>query len=82
MSKTASTITANTAATLLEIFAGQTVDHDEVCSQIEMAYAASRRRATYGSYVAIDTALRAAGVGSEWTGPNYSGNHLYAFPAN
>lgn len=82
MSKAASNITATTAATILEMFAGQTINHDEVCNQIEMAYAGSRKRATYGSYVAIETALRIAGVGSKWTGPDYSGNHLYVFPTN
>lgn len=81
MSK-ASNITATTAATILEMFAGQTVAHDDVAAQIEMSYAASRRRATYGSYVAIDTALRCAGVGSKFSGPNYSGDHFYVFPTN
>lgn len=79
MSK-ASNIANATATHLMEMFAGQTVHHDVVCEQIEMTYAAARKRATYGSYVAIDTQLRTAGVGSKWTGANYTGDHLYVFP--
>lgn len=81
MSK-ASNIANTTASNLLQMFAGQTVHHDAVCEQIEMTYAAARKRTAYGSYVAIDTQLRIAGVGSQWTGANYTGEHLYVFPAN
>lgn len=81
MSK-ASNIASTTANNLLEIFAGQTVLHDIVCEQIEMTYAAARKRTAFGSYVAIETQLRIAGVGSKWSGANYSGDHFYVFPAN
>lgn len=78
----ASNIANITANQLLDMFAGQTVSHDVVCEQIEMVYAASRKRTRYGSYVAIDTQLRIAGVGSKWSGANYSGDHFYVFPAS
>ena len=75
-----SKIAATVADTLLAIFSGQTVAHDDVCAEIANQYAMARKRCTYGSHIAVDTGLRIAGVQSQWSGPNYSGDHFYAFP--
>lgn len=76
-----SKIVNTAAANIIAIFDGQTVSHSDVCAQIETEYAAARKRTAYGSYVQVFNNLLAAGVTCKWTGPNYTGDHLYIFPA-
>lgn len=76
-----SKIAKDTTATILDVFAGQTVAYETVCEQIDTAYAAARRRPGFRSYFNICTDLWAAGVTVQWSGPNYSGDQTYKFPA-
>jgi hypothetical protein len=76
-----SRIVTETAASILAIFAGQTVTHETIGAQIELEYAMARKRCTFGSHVDITKGIERAGVVTRWTGFNYSGELLYAFPA-
>lgn len=75
-----SKIAATVADTLLAIFSGQTVGHDEVCAEVENQYAMARKRCTFGSFVQVIPAMERAGMFSYYTGPDYTGDLLYTFP--
>jgi len=77
-----SKITAEAATSLLAIFAGQTVTHDDVLAQITFEYQMASKRTGFSSYFKVTDAIEAAGVTSRYTGPNYTGDKLYTFPAN
>ncbi len=77
-----SKIATETIANLRVVFAGQTISDDEVYSQIEQVYAMARKRTGMGSFADILAALDHAGVTRHYTGPNFTGDCFYTFPAN
>lgn len=76
-----SKIATDTAAVILTVFAGQTVHRDEVSAQITLQYAMARKRTGVGSYFQVFDAIEAAGVTHRYTGPNFTGEAFYTFPA-
>lgn len=75
-----SAIVAATTATILDLFAGQTVTHEAVGEQIELQYAMARKHTAFGSFIQIYRGLENAGVTSRWTGIDHTGDLLYTFP--
>lgn len=76
-----SKIATETAATILAVFAGQTVHHDEIGAQIELEYATARKRTAVGSFFQVFDAIERAGVTCRYTGPDFTGEAFYTFPA-
>lgn len=77
----ASKIATTTATSIAALFAGQTATFDQVAAQIELEYTIAKRRTTFGSYTQIHRLLETAGVTSYYTGPNYTGERIFEFPA-
>jgi len=76
-----SQIADDTATAVLAIFAGQTVHRDEIGAQIELQYAAARKRTAVGSFFQVFDAIERAGVTCRYTGPDFTGEAFYTFPA-
>lgn len=76
-----SQIAADVTATLLAIFAGQTVTQDVVLAEITAQYAYAKKRPGFTSYFKVTDALKRAGATSRYTGPDCTGDCLYTFPA-
>lgn len=75
-----SKIATEVATTLMNIFAGQTVTHDEVLAQITAQYAFANKRTGITSYPQVTDTLERRGATYRYTGPNYTGTCLYTFP--
>lgn len=76
-----SKIAAETAATIANLFSGQTVNRDEISAQITLQYAMAKKRIGVGSYFQVFDAIEAAGATAYYTEPNYRGDCFYTFPA-
>lgn len=81
MSNRTSQINNTVAASLLAIFAGQTVSHDAVLAQITLQYAMENKRTGFASYSNVTDLIERAGATYRYTGPNYTGECFYTFPA-
>lgn len=82
MARKMSAIATSTTATVLAQFAGQTVTDDAVYEAIENSYAMANKRAAFGSFADILVALDVHhGVRTVYSGPNYTGQASYVFPA-
>lgn len=73
-----SKIATDTAATLLAVFAGQTVADDEVYAAIEQQYTQARKQTGIGSYAQVLGSIQRAGVTTEF---DLDQNLIYTFPA-
>ena len=77
-----SNIAVDTAEAILSVFAGQAdVSRDAIAEVLEQQYALGRKRVGFRSYVQVFDAIELAGVSHRYTGPNYTGEALYTFPA-
>lgn len=76
-----SKIATDTAASLMAIFAGQTVTADAVNAQITLEYTMAKKRPGLTSYFKVCDLIEAAGATSRYTGPNFTGEQFYTFPA-
>uniref|UniRef100_A0AAU8GPR2 Uncharacterized protein n=1 Tax=Mycobacterium phage Pharb TaxID=3136626 RepID=A0AAU8GPR2_9VIRU len=82
MSKPApSKIAQDVAATIMAVFAGETVTMDQIGEVLQQQYALARKRTAFGSYVQVYHLIEKLGATSRYTGPNYTGVCLYTFPA-
>jgi len=77
MTKIATDITT----TLLAIYAGQTITHDAILTEITNQYAYANKRPGITSYFKITDALERSGATYHYTGPNHTGTCYYTFPA-
>lgn len=75
-----SKIATETAAVIVDMFAGQTVSFDEIGAVIEQQYAMASKRTAFGSYVQIHNAIERAGAASH--GGHTATDRFYTFPAN
>jgi hypothetical protein len=75
-----SKIATETAEIILTMFAGQTVNYDDISAVIEQQYAMARKRTAFGSYVQVHNALDRAGARSH--GGMTPTDRFYTFPAN
>lgn len=78
---TVARITTETATIALAVFAGQTVHYDEISSLITQQYAFAGKRTGVSSYFKVFDAIERAGVAHRYTGPDYTGECFYTFPA-
>lgn len=76
-----SKIATDTAQIIMAVFAGQTVTQDAVLAEITAQYAYARKRTGFASYMQVTDAIQRAGAVHRYTGPNYTGECLYTFPA-
>lgn len=76
-----SAIVNNTANVLLVVFAGETVAQDTVVARIELEYALAKKRTGVSSFFQVENVLEANGVTSRYTGPDYTGDKFFTFPA-
>lgn len=81
MSNETSQIARTTATSLMAIFAGQTVTQSEVLAQITVQYAMNNKRTGISGYSKVTDLLEASGATYRYTGPNYTGECFYTFPA-
>lgn len=81
MSNRISKIATETIAELRIVFAGQTVSDDVVYAHITQVYTLARKRTGMTSFADVLAALHHAGVTRSYTGPNYTGDCFYTFPA-
>ena len=77
-----SRIANDTAAVILALFAGQTVTQDDVFAQITLQYAMAKKRTGMSSYMQVINTIERAGATNRYTGPDYTGDCLYTFPAS
>lgn len=73
-----SKIANETAAVILDFFAGQVVTWDEIGAMIEQQYAMARKRTGFTSFTQVHNILDANGVTVEHTADF---NHRCTFPA-
>ncbi|MEN6544514.1 MAG: hypothetical protein ABFE07_00560 [Armatimonadia bacterium] len=78
---TVARITTETATIALAVFAGRTVHRDEISTMITQQYAFANKRTGVSSYCKVFDAIERAGATYRYTGPNYTGDCLYTFPA-
>lgn len=76
-----SKVATETANTILAIFAGQTVTHDEVLAEITAQYAYANKKTGVTSYFKVTDICERMGATYRYTGPDYTGTCLYTFPA-
>lgn len=76
-----SKIAATVSDTLINVFAGQTVHADTVLAEITAQYAYAQKRTGVSSYFQVTDALERAGVVTRYTGPDYTGERFFTFPA-
>lgn len=77
----ATQIATDVAATLMAVFAGRTVAHEVVLAEITTQYAYAKKRTGVTSYFKITDLCERMGATHRYTGPNYTGECLYTFPA-
>lgn len=76
-----SKISADVATALMNLFAGQTVTQGDVFAQVTTQYALANKRSGFTSYFKVTDAIERAGASSRYTGPDYTGECFYTFPA-
>lgn len=74
-------IMTEVATIAMAIFAGQTVNSDEVSALVTQEYALARKRTGVTSYFNVFDAIERAGATYRYTGPDHTGECLYTFPA-
>lgn len=76
----ATQIATDVAATLMAIFARQTVAHEVVLAEITAQYAYAKKRTGVTSYFKVTDLCERMGATYRYTGPDYTGECLYTFP--
>lgn len=74
-------IATDVAAALMAVFAGQTVAHEQVLAEITAQYAYANKRTGVTSYFKVTDLCERMGATYRYTGPDYTGECLYTFPA-
>lgn len=77
-----SKIATSTAASLLALFAGQTVTADTVYAQITLEYTVAKKKPGFTSYFQVENICEAAGARTYYDGPDCTGQKYFTFPAS